>query len=411
MRLLAFVLMIFTSLLFTNVAYANNDETLYYLYEKTCPVCEDASKFLDQLIEKTEISVVRIEFNNDNERFEQLLDEYSISTRAVPIFIYKHTVWQGFNPVVEESITNSVTSGTVSDGGLEDEDACDLEQTTERFCPQTESNLTFYRWEFKKDQLLFPTVIIGLVDGFNPCTLWALMFLISMIIRFNSRKTILIVGTTFIFTISLIYGLFVAGTFSILTNILDFFFIRFSLFSFALFFALVNVVEYFSSDKMTFSISTNNKKKFVQRVREKLFSTKNYFHLIIATIGIAVFASLIELPCTAGFPIIWNGIMIEHQVATSQYFSLLLIYLIMYVLVETVVVVFMTLTLSKVSMTANYGKTLKFVSGALMLFLSVILLLGKQYINNMTLIVGGSIIVILTSIIFTFVYKKSLALH
>ena len=406
MRLLTLTIVLLTSLLFTNATYADDDATLYYLYEKTCPVCEDASNFLDQLIEQTALNVVRVEFNLENELFEQLLDQYAITTRAVPIFLYKDTVWQGFNPVVEESIVHAVKSGNASEGGFQDEDACDLEQSTERFCPQTENNLTFYRWEFKKDQLLFPTVIIGLVDGFNPCTLWALMFLISMIIRFNSRKTIFIVGTTFVFTISLIYGLFVAGTFSILTNILDFFFIRFALFSFALIFALVNVVEYFSSDNMTFSISTNNKKKYIQRIREKLFATKNHFHLVVATIGIALFASLIELPCTAGFPIIWNGIMIEHQVATTQYISLLFIYLVMYVLVETVIVVFMTLTLSKVSMTVGYGKSLKFISGALMLFLSVILLLGKQYINNMTLIVGGSIIAIVTSIVFTFIYKK-----
>lgn len=385
------------------------DENLYYLWSETCSVCGQATIFLENLQDTHEINIVKYEVNDQADDFNRMIKEHDITSRAVPLFIYKGAVWQGFNQIVERSLLQSVETGVAI--GMLSGDTCDEETLAneDEECGDHEEggrSLSFYGFNFKDNQLLLPTIIIGSVDGFNPCSLWALMFLTSMIIRFHSRRIMMIVGITFILTIAFVYGLFIAGLFSIVVNILEFFWLRVALFIFVFAFALVNMKDFFTTKGFSFSISNDNKKRFIQKVREKIFSKDNTAGIISATIAVAVFASLIELPCTAGFPIIWNSIVAEQNVGVSQYALLLSLYLLMYVLIEISFVVFMTVTLTRTHMNLKVGQSLKLASGMLMIFLAVVLLLGPVYMNNMSLIVVGSLIVLAFSIVFAYFWKK-----
>ncbi len=40
------------------------------------------------------------------------------------------------------------------------------------------------------------TIVIGLLDGFNPCAMWVLLFLLSLLVNLHDRfKMVLIAGT------------------------------------------------------------------------------------------------------------------------------------------------------------------------------------------------------------------------
>lgn len=64
--------------------------------------------------------------------------------------------------------------------------------------------------------LLLSTSLIAFVDGFNPCSIWVLTMLLVLVLHSGSRRRVLLVGLTFLFTTALIYGMFIAGVFSIL---------------------------------------------------------------------------------------------------------------------------------------------------------------------------------------------------
>ncbi|WP_280770861.1 hypothetical protein [Salipaludibacillus daqingensis] len=399
--------------IFTSVVSVNaEDEQLYYLWSESCPVCETSSKFLDELEEETTLTIERVEISNDRDRFIELINEYDITSQSVPIFIYKGEVWQGFNEVVERSLNNRLLGESRDENISFSEGGTCSENNENEDCSfsldETDENVELFGWDLSNYSLFFTTMLIGIVDGFNPCSLWALMFLISMIIRFKSRKLMFVVGGTYILTVSFIYGLFILGTFAVVIQIIDYFWVRFLLFSLAAFFASVNIRDALGKEnkKMTFSISTGHKKAFIQKVRDKLFSTERLSGFIIASILIGFFASMIELPCTAGFPIIWNGIVSSQSIAFQSYLGYLFIYLFMYVLVEITIVTVMVVTMRKAFIQEEAGRTLKFISGALMAFLAVVLLLGKTYMNDMTIVLGGSIIIILLSFLIIKINKK-----
>ena len=59
--------------------------------------------------------------------------------------------------------------------------------------------------ELASFSLFLGAVFIGLIDGFNPCAMWILIFLITMLINLKDRKKMWILGLTFILTSGIVY--------------------------------------------------------------------------------------------------------------------------------------------------------------------------------------------------------------
>ncbi len=376
------VLMIFIIILSTTIISYAAEEPVYYLWSKGCSVCGSTGSFLQELEREFGVTVIAYEINEDKALFNSKLGEHNLKTVALPVFIYKDKVWSGFNPQFEAEIKSYISNNKV----------------------ETEAGLQFYAFNFKEGALLLPTIIIGSIDGLNPCSIWALMTLISLVISLGSRKRMLLVGGCYIAVIALVYGLYIVGVFGITASILDILWLRLLVFLLTIGFALLTIKDFFTNRGISLGISTGNKERFMHKLEKGLLKELSPIRLVAATIAIALFASLIELPCTAGFPIIWNGILAQQGVGKGQYFMLLALYLLMYVMIELVIVAIAAISLKKAQMNFKIAMGIKLVSGSLMLFLGVLLLMGSQYINNMGLITIGSAVVILLSVAFAYIY-------
>ena len=77
---------------------------------------------------------------------------------------------------------------------------------------ETDKDMTvkvpFYKKiNLKKVSLTTAAVVIGLIDGFNPCAMWVLLFLISVLIGMKDKKRMWILGLAFLLTSALVYAL------------------------------------------------------------------------------------------------------------------------------------------------------------------------------------------------------------
>ncbi|GAI51516.1 unnamed protein product, partial [marine sediment metagenome] len=54
-------------------------------------------------------------------------------------------------------------------------------------------------------------VILGLVDGFNPCALWVLAYLISLVITLKDKGKIWLLVGSFVFASGVLYFLFMTA--------------------------------------------------------------------------------------------------------------------------------------------------------------------------------------------------------
>ena len=223
------------------------------------------------------------------------------------------------------------------------------------------------------------TFIIALVDGFNPCNLFVLTMLVSLMLsESHSRKRILAVGFTFVAVIYVFYFLFMLAWLNIFKFIGFIDPLRYVIAAIAIIAGLINCKELFFYRK---GITLMVQDKYVGPLKKRI---ANVAHLIKkgsmgtvigASVVLAIFASLVELPCTAGFPIIYTGVLSGIFLKTNMmHYLYLMFYNFVYVLPLSVIILVFGYTFHGKQIKKKTMSWIKFIGGAIMLLLGIVLL-------------------------------------
>lgn len=228
------------------------------------------------------------------------------------------------------------------------------------------------------------TILIAIVDGFNPCNLFVLTLLASlMLTESHSRKRILAVGLTFIVVVYVFYFLFMSAWLNIFKFVGFIDPLRFGIAGLAIVAGLINVKELFFYRK---GVTLMVQDKFVgplqRRIRAlaHLVKTGSMSTLIGASIILAIFASLVELPCTAGFPIIYTGILTSHAISGLGYYSYIALYNLFYIMPLLSVIFIFAYSFHGKKINKNTMAIIKFIGGAIMLLLGFLLLFAPHLV-------------------------------
>ncbi len=222
------------------------------------------------------------------------------------------------------------------------------------------------------------TLIIGGLDGFNPCAMWILSFLLTLVIYAKSRAKILLIGGIFVITSGVIYFLFMAAWLNIFMFVGYVTWLRIAVGLVAVVMGIINCKDFFFFQKgISLTIPESAKPKLYKRMRA-VIHTSALPGVILGTVVLAVTANLIELLCTAGFPAIYTNILTAQNLSVVQYYLYLALYNGIYVIPLAVIVGIFAWKMGGRKLTEKEGRILKLVGGLLMLALGIILLISPQ---------------------------------
>ncbi len=370
-------------------------DTLYVFWSEDCPHCREQKLFLESLQQSyPELRVIDMELSRSDryhQLFRQMAAARGITSLSVPTVFFNDHVWVGASALIERQIRQAVASVHAPATAVADETAAD--------------GIWFGGLQESEASILLLTALIALVDGFNPCSLWVLTLLLALVINSGSRRRIALVGGTFLLTTALIYGAFVAGVFSVLSFLLYLQWVQWLVAGFALFFGLVNVKDYFWYKRgLSFTIAESQKPGIYRGLRRLRQENLGGIALILATVLMAAGIAVVELPCTAGFPVLWSSIISERGVAGGEFALLLGVYVLVYLLIELLVFGTALLTLRMERFEERHGRLLKLYGGMIMLALAGALVLKPDLMGQLQgslLLFGGaflaaSLIVLLT---------------
>jgi cytochrome c biogenesis protein CcdA/glutaredoxin len=234
------------------------------------------------------------------------------------------------------------------------------------------------------------TGLIAFVDGFNPCSLWVLTFLLGIVIYSGSRRKILLIGVTFLLVTATAYGLFIVGMFGTLRYLAYLSWITLVVAGMALIFAVVNIKDYFwFKQGVSFTISDKHKPKLFERTRNLMHPGRSVPALLVGTVVLALGITLVELPCTAGFPMVWTGIITAQGVAPAYFGALLALYLLVYLSIELVIFGSVVVSMKRSRFEEKHGRILKLIGGMIMLALAGTLVVAPDTMHSL----GGTLAV------------------
>jgi glutaredoxin len=337
-----------------------------------CPHCEAAKIFLDEL--RRERPLLRIAIYDIAEdpaarqRLATLVAERGLSSVGVPTFLIGTELIVGF--------LSTDTTGV--------EIRARLDQNTQAATPPPAVESVQSKWfgELRVRELGLPlfTIVIGLLDGFNPCAMWVLLFLLSLLVNLQDRRKMALIAGTFVLVSGVVYFAFMAAWLNMFLLIGLSRPVQVGLGGIALFVGAVNMKDFFALHHgITLSIPESAKPGLYTRVRGILQAE----HLAGAIAGIVVLAglvNLVELLCTAGFPALYTQILTLQQMPSWEYYGYLGLYNLAYILDDSLMVMIAVVTLSRRKLQERAGRWLKLVSGIVMAALGGLLLIKPDWL-------------------------------
>lgn len=337
-----------------------------------CPHCEAAERFLDQLQrERPSLHIVIHDVAQDPEQLQRLralAAAEGIETVGVPTFRIGTELLVGF--------LSAETTGEEIRARL------DRQRSDTTVQPAVEGIRTKWFGELRMRDLGLPlfTIAIGLLDGFNPCAMWVLLFLLSLLVNLQDRIKMALIAGTFVAVSGLLYFAFMAAWLNVFLLVGLSRAVQIGLGGIALLVGTVNVKDFFAWQwGVSLSISESAKPGFYSRVRNILQADS----LLAALVGIVILAGLvnmIELLCTAGFPVLYTQILTLQELPTWEYYSYLGLYNLAYIFDDSLMVTIAVITLGHRKLQERAGRWLKLTSGLVMAALGAVLLLHPKWL-------------------------------
>lgn len=316
---------------------------------------------------------------------ERRLRGAGIGVGGVPVIVVGGHVLVGFDEARAHQLRNLVDApqsplpATDSPAGT-----CpwDSEECTPADAPATAPAdfEVFGRFSVAEHGLVVFTLALGLLDGFNPCAMWVLLFLLAMLAGQRDRKRMALTAGTFVVASGVVYYAFMAAWLNVFLLVGVSRTIQVVLGGVAVVIGLVNVKDFVAfGTGVSFSIPEAAKPGIYARVRKVLHTER----LAASMLGVAVLAVLVnfvELLCTSGFPAIYTSVLARHDLSTIERAAYLGLYNLAYIVDDAVMVTIAVATLSRKRLTEVGGLWLKLVSGIVMVTLGVVLLVHPQWL-------------------------------
>jgi glutaredoxin len=218
------------------------------------------------------------------------------------------------------------------------------------------------------------TVIIGALDGFNPCAMWVMVFLINLLLRLNDRKKMWVLGTAFIIASGAVYFLFMTAWLNILIFLGFIFWIRIIIGGVALVAGGYNLKEFWTDTAGACTLSHGARR---QRTMDRLKETVSHPNFWLALAGIVLLAllvNMVELICSAGFPVVYLQILSLTPMPFWQYYLYLLLYIAIFMFDDIIIFVAAMVTLQLAGATTRYKRFSSLIGGILMLLIGALLI-------------------------------------
>jgi hypothetical protein len=233
----------------------------------------------------------------------------------------------------------------------------------------------FYFGSFDALSVSIPvlTFFVALIDGFNPCAMWVLLFLISLLLDMKEVWKRWYLGGVFLLTTAVAYYLFLLSWLKI-NELIGLIPITRAIIAIAAwivgFWSINSYLQHRKEQQTGCKVGeSEDRKKMFSRIRE-ILQRQNLAWMTVGIIILAFSVNLFELLCSAALPATYTNILASQGIDGLGKYLYLLLYVIVFALDDFLVFAIAMVTLQATGITTKYNNLIKLISGIIMLILA-----------------------------------------
>ena len=379
------IVFLFLFLLLTNLKSVKSDSTIdvYFFHVSTCSHCQKEKEYLetkdvvihDYLIDSSD----PLDKEAAENLYEYLVDYIKITNPATPFTIIGNKYIIGFNDTIKEEMDKCIDYYSKNECHNYVIDAVNGEDVSFKTMYQDEEMVLpiMGKVNVKNVSLLLLSLVLGFIDGINPCAMWVLIFLLTLLIPTKSRKKILILGLSFILSSAIFYFVFLLGAGFVISKISTIIIFRIIIGILAILFGGFHIYKFIKSiikKEDGCEVVDENKRITIMDKIKKIVVEKNILIAVLGMVLLAVTVNFIELTCSAGIPVLFIEILEINKVSTLSRLFYIFIYVLFFMIDDIIIFLIAVLSLKIKAISNRISKYSSLIGGLLMLIIGILLI-------------------------------------
>lgn len=356
-----------------NVSDGNINVTIFYGRE--CPYCHKTIQLLEELKEKNPaIKINKVEIWHSMENysfFRETIKQYGYDPEVtgVPFTVIEGKTIEGYYP---EKVKQAIASCEIPS----EEEFCEPEDK-----PSAVSHFLFGKINLEGLSLPVLTIVLGVADGFNPCAMWVLVYLISVLITTKNKKKIWLIVGTFVLASAILYFIFLTAWLNLFLFIGFLSPVQIAVGLIAIGTGIWHLKNHLFKKELVCEVTgEGNRKKIMDKIN-KLTKKSLVPATILGIILLAFTVNLIEFVCSAGIPAVFTKILTMSNLSILEYYGYILLYDLFFMLDDVILFGGAALTLQYVDITQKYVRYAGIIGGILLLLLGIMLIFFPQMLS------------------------------
>ncbi len=355
--------------LFLGITTSVSAITFDLFYSPSCPHCHHAMKFIDEKLKK-EFPTVKFKKHNvfissESKIMKSKATKLGISRLGVPLVIVEENYVSGF--------------GSPETTGQEYKDLINSAFGVKKKIINNKEVKTIDAGWFGEIDLVETSIpvlaiVLGLVDGFNPCAMWVLVFMIGIILEIKDRKKVWTIVGTFVLASGILYFLFMTIWFNAFQLMGQITWIQRLLGAGALYMAYRSLKDFYIGHVECEVGDLKSKKKTRDKITKIIQAPMN-IALFFSIVGLAFTVNAIEFACSLGLPAIFTGVLAQADLSSWAYYGYIGLYDLFFMLDDLVIFGLAAFAVDKF-VGDKYVKYCKLLGGVVLLILAVVLLIA-----------------------------------
>ncbi len=328
---------VFFALIFQKSVFSVQPIQIDFFYSSTCPHCANARNYLIKLEKKYPLLIINnYEVSDNSQKLIEFYNRYNVSSDShgfVPAIFTNDKFYVGFSEEISKEIKQNIVDL--------------LKNPVEKNLKTKTQNITKNPPIIEKlnsNKLTLPVIaiLLGAIDGFNICSLSALLIILSLVLALKSRFKTLIFGSSFIITTAIVYSFLIFFWYQ-LFNIITPYLRQMEL---IIGFITLGAGIYFLKEFIKFikqgpacEIGQAQKIEsgFSRKFQSLLDNKAKTITILISILLFATVITIVEFPCSAAVPVAFAGMLTKAQLSGWLYIFYIILYVTFYMLDELLV--------------------------------------------------------------------------
>lgn len=358
-------------------------KTAVIFFHPTCHSCSNARHYIDKVL-KNKYPKVKFEFHDITSQKEMTLME---------------TYYRSYNLDKQLMTTPTIFAGNDYILGYDNDEKTgkDLEKIIQRnfLTKEDNKNLTnrnqlerkgyvdtfLGKINIFKQSLPILAITLGLVDGFNPCAIWVLVYLITLIARLNDKRKIWFIVGSFLLASGILYYLFMTALLRVFLFIGYLRILQLVIGCIAFYIGVMDLWTYIKNKgQIACKIDDAKSKQKTMTKVQKLVAAEISFVTIFGVIGLAFAVNSIEFVCSSALPAIFTSVLAQANLSMLQYHLYILLYVVFFMLDDLMIFSVSAFAINRYVGDSYLGPA-KLIGGVILFVLGVLIIFFPQYIR------------------------------